>query len=78
MEFREATDLLLGRISHEQLAATLGVSVAAVRQARLASGAKAHRPPPKDWRFAVIRLAEQEIMRNRELIERVREGARSS
>jgi DNA-binding GntR family transcriptional regulator len=78
MEFREATDELLSRISHEQLAETLGVSVAAVRQARLAQSANAHRPPPKDWRFAVIRLAEQQIMRNRELIERVRGGAQSA
>lgn len=78
MEFREATDELFTRISHEQLAETLGVSVAAVRQARLAPSANAHRTPPKDWRFAVIRLAEQQIMRNRELIENVRRGLRSS
>ena len=78
MEFREATDQLLNRISHEQLAETLGVSVAAVRQARLAPGANARRTPPKDWRYAVIRLAEQQIMRNRELIEEVRKGARLS
>ena len=76
MEFREATDELFTRISHEQLAETLGVSVAAVRQARLASSANAHRAPPKDWRFAVIRLAEQQSMRNRELIEKVRGGAK--
>lgn len=78
MEFREATDELLSRISHEQLAETLGVSVAAVRQARLAPAANAHRAPPKDWRFAVIRLAEQQIMRNRELIEKVRGGVQAS
>ena len=78
MEFREATDELLSKISHEQLAEVLGVSVAAIRQARLAPTAKAHRLPPKDWRFAVIRLAEQQIMRNRALIEKVRGGSRAS
>ena len=78
MEFREATDELLSRISHERLADTLGVSVAAVRQARLSLDANAHRPPPKGWQFAVIRLAEQQIMRNRELIENVRRDTQSS
>ena len=78
MEFREATDELLSKVDHEQLADMLGVSVAAIRQARLVPSAKAHRPPPKNWRFAVIRLAEKQIMRNRELIENVRRDTRSS
>ena len=75
MNFKEATDDLLARVSHEQLADLLGASVAAIRQARLNPEAKAYRAPPKGWQFAVIRLAEQQIMRNRELIEKIRRDA---
>lgn len=72
MGFKEATDALFDHIDHADLAEALGVSVASIRQARLSAGAKARRTPPKDWPFAVIRLAERQIMRNRELIEKVR------
>ena len=72
MTFKEATDDLLSRPSHDELAQALGASVASVRQARLSQTAKAYRAPPKDWRYAVIRLAEQQIMKSRALIETVR------
>ena len=72
MDFKQATDALFDQIDHADLAEALGVSVASIRQARLSPDAKARRTPPKDWQFAVIRLAEQQIMRNRELIEKVR------
>ena len=72
MPFKDATDALLSRVTHRQLAKALGVSVATVRQARLNPKARAYRPPPTDWPYAVIRLAEREIMRHRELIEQVR------
>ena len=72
MDFKKATDDLFSRIDHEDLAKRLGVSVASIRQARLSAVAKAHREPPPDWQFAVIRLAEQQIMKHRALIERVR------
>ena len=75
MTFKEATDALVGQIDHAELAKALGVSVATIRQARLNPNAKAHRTAPKDWQFAVIRLAEQQIMRNKELIEKIRNGA---
>jgi hypothetical protein len=72
MDFREATNRLCEKVDHEDVAKALGVSVQSVRQARLESAARARRGPPKDWPYAVIRLAEQQIMRNRELIEQVR------
>jgi hypothetical protein len=72
MDFKKATDDLLSRPSHEQLAGALGVSVASIRQARLTPTARAYRAPPKHWARVVIRLAEQQIMRNRQLIETVR------
>jgi hypothetical protein len=72
MNFKEATDGLFDRISHEDLAEALGVSVASIRQARLPETAKAHRQPPKAWQDKVIRLAESHIMRYRKLIDQVR------
>ena len=72
MDFREATDRLCEKVGHEDLAKALGVSLQTVRQARLSGSGKAHREPPKDWPYAVIRLAEQQIMRSRHLIEQVR------
>lgn len=77
MDFKEATDMLFGQVDHADLAEALGVSVATIRQARLNPGAKARRAPPKNWAFAVVRLAEQQIMRNRDLIEKVRKEAKA-
>ena len=72
MDFREATDALCETLDHEDVARALGVSVQSVRQARLTNANKARREPPRDWPYAVIRLAEQQIMRSRHLIEQVR------
>jgi hypothetical protein len=72
MDFRSATDSLFERVDHESLAKALGVSVASIRQARLQDAARGKRTPPRDWPYAVIRLAEQQIMRSRQLIEQVR------
>src|SRR3954453_19547221 len=71
MDFKEATETLCVGVSHEELAKALGVSVASVRQARLKSHAAAHRTPPRDWRHAVIRLAEDRVWHYRQLIERL-------
>jgi hypothetical protein len=57
MDFREASDRLFAGISHADLAETLGVSVASIRQARLGRSAKAFREPPRNWRDAAIKLA---------------------
>ncbi len=78
MTFKSATDVLFDQVDHADLAKALGVSVASVRQARLNPDAKAHRAPPKDWPYAVIRLAEQQIMRNRQLIEAIRKEIAAS
>jgi hypothetical protein len=58
MNFRQATDALLEAVTLEDLANAMGVSVQAVRQARVAEGTKAHRSPPPEWQAAVIELAE--------------------
>jgi hypothetical protein len=72
MDFKEATDGILDRISHEKLAEALGVSVASIRQARLPTDAKAYRTPPKHWKDTIIRLAERRIMHYRQLIDAIR------
>ena len=72
MNFREATESLCAGVSHGELARALGVSVAAIRQARLQPGAKAHRSPPGNWKEAVIKLAEQQEQRYRRLLESLR------
>jgi hypothetical protein len=58
-------------ISHEALAAALGVSIATVRQARLGEHAKAHRTPPHGWEAAIARLARQKADHFRRLAERL-------
>jgi hypothetical protein len=68
MNFKKATDGLFHRIGHAQLATTLNVSVAAIRQARLKGSAKAYRAPPKNWQKAIILLAQERIARLQKLI----------
>jgi hypothetical protein len=72
MDFREATDGLCAKVDHDDIAKAMGVSVQTVRQARLTDKAKAHREPPREWRDAVIRLAEQRVWHYRRLIEEIR------
>ncbi len=72
MNFKEATDGLFDRVGHEELADLLDVSVASIRQARLAATAKAHRNPPDKWEDAVIRLAEKRVFHYRRLIDQIR------
>jgi hypothetical protein len=60
MDFKKATDALFARVTHDDLAEALGVSVALIRQARLSRGAKAYRTPPDSWEGAVSQLAERQ------------------
>ncbi len=61
MDFKKATDILFDDLTHEDLAMTLDVSIAAIRQARLGKTAKAHRQPPPSWEKAIERLAKRRI-----------------
>jgi hypothetical protein len=70
--FRKITDQLLAGITHGELAEALGVSVATVRQARLAEGAAAHRRPPEGWEAIVGRLARQRAEHFRKLADRLK------
>lgn len=69
MNFKKATDGLFDRVSHEDLARALGISVATIRQARLSQQANAYRSPPDDWEEAVIRLAKERISHYQRLID---------
>jgi hypothetical protein len=71
MDFREALDALCERIDHDDVAKALGVSIQTIRQARMKSGAIAHRSPPEDWKRAVIRLAKRRASQIQRLIERL-------
>ena len=72
MDFRKATDDLFASVSHSDLARTLGVSIPAIRQARLSEGTRAHRSPPTHWKDAVLRLAEARLVAYRKLIDELR------
>lgn len=72
MDFRKATDALFDRVTHDDLAAELEVSVASIRQARLTPTAEAHRGAPEGWQQAVMRLAERRERHFRQLFEKLR------
>jgi hypothetical protein len=69
MNFQQCTDRLLEKITLEDLAKELGVSVQAIRQARVAEQSLAHRPPPTGWPAAVRALANKRIKRLQNLID---------
>jgi hypothetical protein len=73
MNFREAVDVLCKPLTHRHVAKALDVSVQTVRQARLNVDSSAFRPPPKNWRGAIIRLAEARMVHYRKLIEKLTE-----
>lgn len=75
MDFKKATDALFARVTHDDLAEAIGVSVASVRQARLASNAEAHRGPPDGWERATLRLSEAQARHFRTLSAKLRKAA---
>jgi hypothetical protein len=74
MKFKEATDVLFGRVEHAKLAKALSLSVASIRQARLSPRAKAYRAPPPAWQKSVIQLAQERIDQFRKLIESLKKN----
>jgi hypothetical protein len=57
VDYKEATDKLLERITTSDLAEELGVSQNAVARARLDPSTRDFRPPPAGWAAAVARVA---------------------
>ena len=71
MDFREAIDRLGERVTHEQAARALGVSVASVRQYRLPPEANAYRSAPGGWADVLARLARSRAHELNELAEKL-------
>jgi len=72
VDYKEATDRLFDRITAADLAHELGVSQNAVARARLDPSTRDFRPPPYEWKSAVIRIAERraaELLRLQEELE---------
>lgn len=74
MEYKEATDRLLERITTADLASELGVSQNAVVRARLDPATRDYRPPPFGWQAAVARLAGERAARLLKLKEALDSG----
>lgn len=72
MDFREAVERLLRGPTHDDVAREFERPSQSVRQMRLDEAKKGHRVPPAGWPAAIIRLAEREIERLRELIDELR------
>jgi hypothetical protein len=74
VDFIAATDALTGRVTHDELAGELGVSVQTIRQARMDPSAPGHRSPPAGWEAAVARLARRRGGELLELAEALEDG----
>lgn len=72
MDFKEASSQLTDGDTLADIAAETGMSEATIRRARLEPGSPAYRPPPPNWKEAIIRLAEQRIANLRDLISALR------
>lgn len=72
MDFKEASSRLTDGHTLADIAAETGMSEATIRRARLDPGSPAYRPPPPNWKEAVIRIAEQRIASLRELVSALR------
>ena len=57
MDYKQATDRLLERVTTSDVARELGVSQNAIVRARLDPTTRDFRPPPAGWEAAVARLA---------------------
>ena len=74
-DFVSVMDALCSGVSHDDVAARLGVSVAAIRQARLKPDAASRRSPPKGWRAVAMAMAEERADHYRQMADRLaREG----
>ena len=75
VDYREAVDAVAQRLTHEELAKRLGVSVATLRQAKLPDDANAYRNPPKGWDRVLIQVAEERARYFADLAARLRSEA---
>ena len=59
MNFKDATDQLIGRVTLPEIAAACGASVNAVERARMDPEGTSYRNAPPGWEIAVARLARE-------------------
>ena len=71
MNFKKCTDDLLIRITLDDVAKALDLSVQTIRQARVSSASSAYRTPPNGWESAVRILAERRVKELKKLIKRL-------
>lgn len=72
VEFHHAIDILTRRITTDEIAERLGVSHAAIRQARLRNpDTEAYRAPPPNWEQGVAQLAREKGVELHELADRL-------
>jgi hypothetical protein len=69
MNFHKCTDALLEKITLEDVARELGVSVQSIRQARVSDKSSAFRAPPSGWKNAARVLAYKRIKKLQTLID---------
>ncbi|HYW07161.1 MAG TPA: hypothetical protein VE913_09410 [Longimicrobium sp.] len=74
MDYKQATDRLLERVTAADLADELGVSQNAVARARLDPTTRDFRPPPSGWQAAVARMAGQRAAALLKLKEELEDG----
>lgn len=75
MDFIETTDRLSAAgVTHSELAGELGVSVQAVKQARLDSSSPSYRRPPEGWKEAAAALARRHGAELQELADALEGG----
>lgn len=78
MDYKEATDRLLERITTADLASELGVSQNAIARARLDPATRDFRPPPSGWQAAIARLAGERALRLLNLKEMLDSGGEAA
>lgn len=59
MNFKDATDRLIDRVTLPEIAAACGASVNAVERARMDPASNSYRTAPPGWEMAVARLARE-------------------
>jgi hypothetical protein len=59
MDFKTATDRVAGCITHAEIAEACGVSLQAIRQARMDPSSPSYRNPPTGWEPVLARLVRE-------------------
>jgi len=78
VNFKDATDELIGRVTLPEIAAACGASVNAVERARMDPNGSSYRTAPPGWEIAVARLARERGGALLKLADALEAGARGS